>query len=133
MLPSFNVASDLGHGLVLRVAASKTMTRAQPGDIAPNQSLSINGDVLTIGNAALVPYFSDNYDLGLEWYFGESGLGMLAVNAWRKEIEGYTTIVGTVDAVRPVGHRLLHAADCHADRYPEHGERAVRLHHRQSR
>ena len=50
VLPSFNVASELGHGLVLRAAASKTMTRAQPGDIAPNQSLSINGDVLTIGN-----------------------------------------------------------------------------------
>jgi TonB-dependent receptor len=95
VLPSFNVASDLGHGLVLRAAASRTMTRVQPGDVAPNQTLSINGDVLTIGNPALTPYFSDNYDLGLEWYFGESGLGMFAVNAWRKEIEGYTTIVGS--------------------------------------
>ena len=103
VLPSFNVASDLGHGLVLRAAASKTMTRAQPGDIAPNQSLSINGDVLTIGNAALVPYFADNFDLGLEWYFGETGLGMIAVNAWMKEIEGYTTIVGTVTPFGQLG------------------------------
>ena len=95
VLPSFNVASDLGHGLVLRAAASQTMTRAQPGDIAPNQSLSVNGDVLTLGNPALTPYFSDNYDLGLEWYFGESGLGVVAVNVWQKKIEGYTTIVGT--------------------------------------
>ena len=103
VLPSFNVASELGHGLVLRAAASKTMTRAQPGDIAPNQSLSINGDVLTIGNAALTPYFSENFDLGLEWYFGESGLGMVAVNAWQKEIEGYTTIVGTVTPFGQLG------------------------------
>ena len=64
------------------------MTRAQPGDIAPNQSLSINGDVLTIGNAALVPYFADNFDLGLEWYFGDTGLGMIAVNAWHEGNRG---------------------------------------------
>ena len=95
VLPSLNIASELGKGFVLRGAASRTMTRAQPGDIAPNQSLSINGDVLTIGNPALSPYFADNIDLGLEWYFGESGLGMVAVNGWQKEIEGYTTIIGT--------------------------------------
>jgi TonB-dependent receptor len=98
VLPSFNIASELGHGLVLRAAASQTMTRAQPGDLAPNQSLSINGDVLTLGNPALSPYFSDNYDLGLEWYFGESGLGLVAVNAWQKTIEGYTTIPPNVRA-----------------------------------
>ncbi len=95
VLPSFNIASDLGHGLVARVAASRTMTRAQPGDLAPNQSLSINGDVLAIGNMELAPYYSDNYDLGLEWYFGDSGLGVVAVNRWRKEIEGYTSVIGT--------------------------------------
>jgi len=95
VLPSFNVASELGHGFLLRAAASRTMTRAQPGDIAPNQTLSVTGDVLTIGNPTLSPYFSDNYDLGLEWYFGDSGLGVVAVNAWMKEIDGYTTVVGT--------------------------------------
>ena len=98
VLPSFNVASELGHGLVLRAAASRTMTRAQPGDIAPNQSLSVNGDVLQLGNSALTPYFSDNYDLGLEWYFGESGLGVIAANVWQKKIEGYTTIPPNVFA-----------------------------------
>ena len=95
ILPSFNIASELGHGLLLRAAASKSMTRAQPGDMAPNGALSINGDVYTIGNPELAPYFSDNYDLGLEWYFGESGLGVIALNGWRKEIEGYSTLIGT--------------------------------------
>jgi len=94
-LPSFNIASDLGHGVVLRVAASKTMTRPAPGDIAPNESLSVTGDALTRGNPNLSPYFADNYDLGVEWYFGDSGLGVLAINGWMKEIEGYTTNVTT--------------------------------------
>jgi outer membrane receptor protein involved in Fe transport len=79
-LPSFNVASELGHGLVARAAASRTMTRPNPGDIAPNEALSTTGDQLTRGNPALAPFFSDNYDLGLEWYFGESGLGVIALN-----------------------------------------------------
>jgi TonB-dependent receptor len=92
-LPSVNVASDLGHGLVLRLAGSRTMTRPQPGDIAPNESLSVNGDVFTRGNPDLAPYFSDNYDLGLEWYFGESGLGVVALNGWQKKLEGFTSIV----------------------------------------
>jgi TonB-dependent receptor len=94
-LPSFNIASDLGHGLVLRAAAAKTMTRPQPGDIAPNEALSVTGDVLTRGNPNLSPYFAKNYDLGLEWYFGDSGLGVIALNGWQKKIEGYTSLIST--------------------------------------
>ncbi|HKE93295.1 MAG TPA: TonB-dependent receptor, partial [Povalibacter sp.] len=90
-LPSFNIASDLTDGVVLRAAASRTMTRPNAGDIVPNGSLSINGDVFTIGNPELDPYFASNYDLGLEWYFGESGLGMVALDLWTKRLEGFTT------------------------------------------
>ncbi|HEV7608589.1 MAG TPA: TonB-dependent receptor, partial [Steroidobacteraceae bacterium] len=92
-LPSFNVASELGHGFLVRAAASRTMTRPQPGDIAPNEALSVTGDVFTRGNPDLAPYFSDNYDLGLEWYFGDSGLGLVAINGWTKKLEGFTSIV----------------------------------------
>jgi TonB-dependent receptor len=94
-LPSTNLALEFGHGIVGRAAYSTTMTRPQPGDIAPNESLSVNGDILTRGNPGLDPYFSDNYDLGVEWYFGDSGLGVIALNAWQKKIEGYTSIVST--------------------------------------
>jgi TonB-dependent receptor len=94
-LPSFNVASDLSEGVVLRFAASKTMTRPAPGDIAPNEALNVNADTLTRGNPNLSPYFSDNGDLGIEWYFGDDNLGVFALNVWAKRITGYTTIVGT--------------------------------------
>jgi TonB-dependent receptor len=93
-LPSFNVASNLREDLVLRVAGSKTMTRPQPGDIAPNESLNVNADTLTRGNPALAPYFAEQADIGLEWYFGDEGLGVLAVDVWAKRLTGYTTIVG---------------------------------------
>jgi TonB-dependent receptor len=94
-LPSFNVAAEVGKGFMVRAAASRTMTRPNPGDIAPNESLSTTGDQLTRGNPGLAPFFSDNYDLGLEWYFGDSGLGVVALNAWRKEIDGWSDNVNT--------------------------------------
>jgi TonB-dependent receptor len=93
-LPSFNVAFDVTEGLVARIAAARTMTRPNPGDIAPNESLNVNADTLTRGNPNLQPYFSDNYDLGLEWYFGDDKLGVVALNYWQKEIDGFTSIVG---------------------------------------
>ena len=131
-LPSLNLASDLGHGVVLRLAGSRTMTRPQPGDIAPNESLSVTGDALTRGNPFLSPYFADNYDLGVEWYFGDSGLGMLAVNGWMKEIEGYTTNVTTNHAVRRAGHRLRDAAHRDPEWSADRGQRGLRMQHRRS-
>jgi TonB-dependent receptor len=95
-LPSFNLASELNESLLLRFSAAKTMTRPQPGDIAPNESLNVNADTLTRGNPELAPYFADNVDLGLEWYFGESGLGVVAANVWAKKLEGYTSIVNEI-------------------------------------
>ena len=94
-LPSFNVASNLNEKTVLRFAASKTMTRPAPGDIAPNESLNVNADTLTRGNPDLAPYFATQADLGLEWYFGDDGLGVIATNVWAKRLTGYTSIVGT--------------------------------------
>jgi TonB-dependent receptor len=94
-LPSLNVASDLSDSLVLRFAASKTMTRPNPGDIAPNESLSVNGDVYTRGNPELAPFFATQGDLGLEWYFGEDRLGVIATNIWAKRLEGFTQIRNT--------------------------------------
>jgi TonB-dependent receptor len=94
-LPSLNVASNLSESVVVRLAGSKTMTRPQPGDIAPNESLNVNADTLTRGNPNLQPYFATQGDLGLEWYFGEDGLGVIATNIWAKRLDGYTSIVGT--------------------------------------
>lgn len=94
-LPSFNLASNLNENTVLRFAMSKTMTRPQPGDIAPNESLNVNADTLTRGNPNLAPYFAQQADFGLEWYFGDDGLGVVATNVWAKRLEGYTSIVGT--------------------------------------
>jgi TonB-dependent receptor len=89
-LPSVNTALELASDVILRAAASRTMTRPAPGDLAPGQSLSYNGDQLTRGNPELRPFFSDNVDVGVEWYFGQRG--MLALNLWQKRVDGFTIV-----------------------------------------
>jgi len=93
-LPSFNVSVELTEGVILRAAGSKTMTRPNPTDVAPNESLNVNADTLTKGNPDLSPYFANNGDLGIEWYFGETGLGVVAASFWAKRLDGFTSTVG---------------------------------------
>lgn len=97
-LPSVNAAYEIANDVIVRAAASRTMTRPAPGDLAPGQSLSYNGDQLTRGNPALRPYFSDNLDVGVEWYFDQRG--MLALNLWQKRVDGFTIVR---NRLRPFG------------------------------
>jgi TonB-dependent receptor len=89
VLPSFNISADVIDNLVFRVAGSRTMTRAQPAAMLPG--IAFNSALLspvTAGNPNLQPYFSDNMDLGLEWYTG--GPGLVAIDYFRKEISNFT-------------------------------------------
>jgi len=89
-LPAANVAYDLGEHAVVRAAVSETMTRPDPAAQLPGVSFGApSADQATIGNSALKPYFSKNIDLGFEIYTGQEGV--IAVNAFRKSLTGFTT------------------------------------------
>lgn len=71
-LPSLNLRMDLTEDLVLRLAASQSLTRPFLEDVAPR----FRAGVLTPGirtaqsnNAELTPYTSNNLDFSLEWYY----------------------------------------------------------------
>jgi TonB-dependent receptor len=100
-LPSFNVATDLARNVVFRLAGGRTMTRPNPGDLAPNFSLSLGGDTLSLGNPALKPYFSNQVDVGLEWY--RTRRSTIAVNLWNKKIDGFTSIYRTTQRFDQLG------------------------------
>lgn len=68
LLPSLNAAYNVGKDLTLRFAAARTMTRPNPNQIEPVTGVSLAGDVST-GNPMLRPYFSNQVDLGAEWYY----------------------------------------------------------------
>ena len=93
-LPTLNVAFNATDKLVLRAAASRTMTRASPQDILPGTNVTDSaGQAARTGNPDLEPYFSDNYDIGAEYYFG--GSGYVALGLFQKNVEGFTTVINT--------------------------------------
>jgi TonB-dependent receptor len=96
LLPSVDAKLELTDNLILRVDASRTLTRP---------SLSLLNPVLNVGNGQRVgalsasggnpnlkPYLADNFDLGMEWYFRRNSY--LAVNFFLKNVSNF--IVGGV-------------------------------------
>ncbi|MFL6577316.1 MAG: TonB-dependent receptor [Povalibacter sp.] len=85
-LPSLNMAYSVTDTLTARFGASKTITRPNPNDLQPFTGISTAG-VVSTGNPDLDPYFSDNLDGGLEWYFAPGAV--LGGNVFYKEITGF--------------------------------------------
>ncbi|MGN6226847.1 MAG: TonB-dependent receptor [Dyella sp.] len=73
-LPSGNLKFDLSDQLVLRLAASQTLTRPDYSALAGTVSLDDLGHTGSGGNPHLKPLLSSNFDASLEWYFAPRGL-----------------------------------------------------------
>ena len=88
-LPSASAAFHITDNAVVRASASRTMTRPNPNTMLPGLSFSSpSADAATIGNPALDPYLSTNFDLGFEYYTGQEGY--VGFTAFRKAITGFT-------------------------------------------
>lgn len=86
-LPSFNVAFDIQEDLILRLAASRTLARANFSDLASYLELLDTINSGSGGNPNLDPYRSANFDASVEWYFDEGEL--LSVAAFYKDIRSF--------------------------------------------
>jgi TonB-dependent receptor len=88
-LPSIELVYSILPNFLARFAASKTMTRPNPGSMLPGLSFGDpSAETGTVGNSTLSPYLSKNLDFGLEYYTGKQGYVALAV--FRKKITGFT-------------------------------------------
>jgi TonB-dependent receptor len=89
VLPSLNISANVTDDLIVRLAGARTMTRANPQNMIPGSSFpTASLSPLNSGNPDLQPYFSDNVDLGLEYYTG--GAGVIAINGFSKDISNFT-------------------------------------------
>ncbi|MFT5851046.1 MAG: iron complex outermembrane receptor protein [Colwellia sp.] len=105
VLPSATLNLNLTDDLILRLAASKSMTRPFLEDLAPKfkvETLTEDARTAETNNENLNPYSSFNLDASLEWYFAEGSMASIAV--YSKDISDFVTketindvIVGTVD------------------------------------
>jgi TonB-dependent receptor len=90
VLPSAEVAYNLTDNAIVRLAGSKTLTRPDPSAMLPGVGFSDPSAATgTIGNPALQPFLSENFDLGLEYYTGQEGYVGAAI--FRKRLTGFTT------------------------------------------
>lgn len=98
-LPAMNFGKYLKEDLLLRVAAAQSMSRPTLDQMAPLTTDNAQSGLFTIditGNPDIEPVFSDQFDIGLEWYFAEDS--NLYVAFFKKELEGFIT-TGTTNAV----------------------------------
>ncbi|MBL8268931.1 TonB-dependent receptor [Steroidobacter sp.] len=86
-LPSFNFAFDLSDDVILRMAASRTMARANFSDLASFLELLDTVNSGNGGNPDLDPYRASNFDVSAEWYLGDEGL--LALTFFYKDIRSF--------------------------------------------
>ncbi|MDF2179866.1 TonB-dependent receptor [Aliiglaciecola sp. CAU 1673] len=94
-LPSFNLAMDLADDVILRFSAARTMARPQYIDMYVNPDVRGSNDDLPnnqfwiVGNVGLKPFVSNQFDLGLEWYFDESSLVSAAI--FKKDVKNFVS------------------------------------------
>lgn len=102
VLPNIMARAYLREDLVLRLGASKSITKPEFLDLNPAVSLFLAGqtggsNTGTGGNPALEPVESINYDAALEWYFGPAAL--LAASAFHRDVTGFVNGVTTEEVL----------------------------------
>jgi TonB-dependent receptor len=91
ILPSMSASMELTDDMLVRVAASKTLTRPTLFSLVPITSITTSrqgGDFTTSsGNAQLQPFSSENFDLSWEWYYGDASY--MSVGYFAKEVSNF--------------------------------------------
>ena len=100
VLPSADFSMDVRDNLKVRLSYGESIGRPGWDQIQGGQTLNqlarINGGTGQQGNPGLKPLESTNYDLSVEWYYGEGSY--LSVGYFMKDIDNYvgvTTITET--------------------------------------
>ena len=121
LLPSVNLNYLLNDEMILRFAASQTMTRPPIDFIRPgfsigeagwgNPATRVNG--ITLFNTELDPLTSVNLDFSFEWYFADDAL--LSVGLFRKDIEDLIEFETQRVYLRDVKTEVQNGEDVSAD------------------
>lgn len=95
LLPSLDAKLNITRSFLIRLDASKTLTRPLLGDLKPTVNLGtlrVGSLSASGGNPFLTPYLSDNFDAGAEWYYQRNSY--FSVDFYLKHLTNF--IVGGV-------------------------------------
>lgn len=103
-LPNLSVKYDLTDDVILRLAASRTITRPELTDMRSSRDF---GDIRegefgtgSAGNPDLEPFMSDNFDLSAEWYINESDY--VSFGAFTKSIDNFVVTEAAPEVITGV-------------------------------
>lgn len=104
VLPNLDLNLSLTDDLKLRFDASRTLTRPPLNFISPALTMPniqrVNALVARGGNPGLLPFLSDNIDIGLEWYYAPNSY--LAGNVFVKEVTNFIVAGTTTQTINDV-------------------------------
>jgi iron complex outermembrane recepter protein len=90
-LPNVAFNLEVVPDVIARFAYSRTIARPPIGALGPNREFVGNPTVrnrrVNTGNPDLLPYVSDNFDLGVEWYYAPGSY--LSLNHFRKRVDNF--------------------------------------------
>lgn len=87
LFPGAHLVYEPREGLLLRASYNRSISRPSVLATMPAVSASDDTKILTIGNPALKPYLSDNFELSVEKYMDP--VGLVSVNAFEKKLTNY--------------------------------------------
>ncbi|HBK56457.1 MAG TPA: TonB-dependent receptor [Xanthomonadales bacterium] len=98
-LPNIDLALEVTDAVVLRGSYGETIGRPGWGDIQGGQTLNdlvrVDGGTGAQGNPGLEPLLSKNYDVSLEWYYGDASF--VAVGFFHKDIDNFIGVTQIID------------------------------------
>lgn len=99
VLPNFSIKYEAMEDVILRFAASRSLTRPELTDMKSARSL---GDIRpneigsgSAGNPGLKPYISDNMDVSAEWYINP--YSYISVGAFWKNVDNFIVTKSTTE------------------------------------
>jgi TonB-dependent receptor len=103
-LPNIDLVLDVTDTVKARLDASRTLTRAPLNNLTPDLNVPAGQRVgalnATGGNPTLLPFLSDNFDLGAEWYYAPNSYA--SADVFVKEVTNFVvggTISQTINGV----------------------------------
>jgi len=102
-LPAFNVVADVTDEVMVRLAASKVMTRPPLAQLTPGGAVNVAGGTRTVtqGNPNLEPIKADAFDASVEWYFRPESL--VSLSLFYKDVKTYIATLRTTQPFNTLG------------------------------
>jgi TonB-dependent receptor len=104
-LPSLAFNIEVLPDVLVRTSYSRTISRPPIGALGPNRqflgSPTVGNRQVSAGNPDLLPFVSDNFDIGLEWYYAPGSFA--SFNFFNKLVDNFlvsTTVERTFEGLR---------------------------------